>query len=121
MLAISTVMIDQGKGWSDMKAALALTGPGSTAVTSKQIAEVTLKKHKVILRDGRSMLLDLYGKEALQRIIPLFHRLRPDEYIRANLDAVFSAVFEDGTNLYHHYARGFSWKRDARGYSRIAQ
>lgn len=85
-------------------------------MTSKEIADLTDKEHKNVLRDIRILLVELHGAAQLASLVPESHRNRPSEYIRENADALLSAIFGDGSNLSHQDLRGFSWERDARGY-----
>ncbi len=67
-------------------------------LSTKEIAEVTGKLHKSVLRDTRKMIVDLYGEEGQTF----------DEFI-ANGSVLSHA---DGTNLYH---QGFQIVMDGRG------
>ena len=85
-------------------------------MSSIEIAKLAEKEHKTVLRDIRTMLINLYGEEHLDRIVPEHYRNRHSEYIRENADQILNALFEDGTNRFHQEKRGFSWTRDNRGY-----
>lgn len=88
----------------------------SVAMSSREIAQLCEKDHKVVLRDIRVMLIGLYGDEHLAKLVPPHYRNRHSEYIRENADSIMATLFGDGTKGGHLHARGFSWVRDARGY-----
>jgi len=88
-------------------------------MSSQEIADLTGKEHKNILRDVRVMLIGLYGEEHIDRIVPEHYRNRRSEFIRENTDAIFNAIcegFGDGSDRSHPKFRGFRWERDNRGY-----
>ncbi|MBX9753764.1 MAG: phage regulatory protein/antirepressor Ant, partial [Pseudomonadaceae bacterium] len=85
-------------------------------MSSREIAELCEKEHKVVLRDIRVMLITLYGDEHLAKVVPEQYRNRHSEYIRENVDTIMAALFGDGSNRGHQEFRGFSWQRDSRGY-----
>ena len=69
------------------------------------------KAHKNVLRDARVMLLNLYGGDALARLLP---EKCAGRFLSANSDSLFESVFGDGSTLSH--VAGIEIKRDARGY-----
>lgn len=92
------------------------TGSDGVTMSSAEIAELTGKHHKNVIRDVRVMLIELYGADQLQRIVPEKYRNRHTEYIRENADSIMETLFGDGSKRSHVDSRGFSWDRDARGY-----
>jgi len=91
-------------------------GGDAVTMTSSEIAELTGKLHKNVIRDIRVMLIELYGADKLERIVPEQYRHRHTEYIRENADSIMEALFGDGSKRNHEDSRGFSWARDVRGY-----
>ncbi len=85
-------------------------------MSSREIASLCEKDHKTVLRDIRVMLIGLYGDEYLEKTVPENYRNRHSEYIRENVDKIMAELFGDGTNWSHQNWRGFSWRRDSRGY-----
>ncbi len=51
-------------------------------MSSREIAELCEKEHKIVLRDIRTMLISLYGDEYLESVVPEQYRNRHSEYIR---------------------------------------
>ena len=96
--------------------AIAIGGMNAATMSSREIAELCEKDHKVVIRDVRSMLIALYGDEHVERIIPEQYRNRHSEFIRENAGQLLNAIAGDGTNRFHEDNRGFRWERDARGY-----
>jgi hypothetical protein len=84
-------------------------------MTSREIAELTEREHKNVIRDIRTMLIELHGQD----LIPEQYRNRHSEYIRQHsseiADALF-ARFADGSKLSHYENQPFTFERDSRGY-----
>lgn len=90
-------------------------GPQPLTMSSREIAELCEKNHAHVLRDIRKMLIDIFGGDDLDRIVPEQYRNRHSEYIRENADAIMGKLFGDDPNLVYPN-RGFKWSRDTRGY-----
>lgn len=88
----------------------------NTTMSSTEIAALTGKDKKLIHRDIRTMLINLYGDDKLDKIIPEQYRNRHSEYIREHADSIMNQLFGDGSNWNHQELRGFEWVRDNRGY-----
>ena len=86
------------------------------SMTSREIAELTGKDLSTVHRDIRAILIGLYGDAHVEKIIPEHYRNRHSEFIRENATAILSAITGDDANWNHQDPRGFSWKRDNRGY-----
>ena len=88
-------------------------------MSSLEIAELTGKQHKTVLRDTRVMLVQLHGEEYIEDHIPDSYRNRKSEWISQNAGEILNNIsehFSHGTDMYHEDKRGFKWKRDKRGY-----
>lgn len=85
-------------------------------MSSREIAKLCQKQHKNVIRDIRVMLIEIFGAEQAERIVPEHQRNRHTEYIRENAGAIMDAIFGDGPDRSHHDKRGFQWHRDTRGY-----
>jgi len=96
--------------------ALVIGDTTNPTMSSRDIAEITGKEHKNVVRDVRVMLIGLYGDDHIKKIVPENYRNRHSEFVRENADAILNAIVGDGSNLSHQDVRGFSWHRDSRGY-----
>lgn len=85
-------------------------------MSSTVFMELLEKDHGNVLRDMRSMLIGLYGDDYLAHNLASEKGERRSEYIRANGDTIFRALFEDDSNWNHQQWQGFTWERDERGY-----
>lgn len=90
----------------------------STALTmsSREIASLTGKQLNNVHRDIRSMLIELYGAEHVEKIVPEQYRNRHSEFIRENAENILNSIVGHDSNRNHQDNRGFSWERDTRGY-----
>ncbi|WP_236183483.1 phage antirepressor protein [Pseudomonas juntendi] len=91
-------------------------GGDAVTMSSIEIAELTGKLHKNVIRDIRVTLIEIFGAEQLERIVPEQYRNRHTEFIRENADSIMEELFGDGSKRSHEDSRGFSWARDTRGY-----
>ena len=96
--------------------------PGAMPLTmsSREIAELTGKEHKNVIRDIRGMLGGLYGQDRLDQVAPETRRQRHREFCGENATAIIGGLPGDGSEVSQAQAsqsfQGVSWERDARGY-----
>lgn len=92
------------------------TGAIPAKMSTKEIAKVTAKEHKQVLRETRVMLVTLFGGDYVDCVIPEDKLNQRSKYIWDNLDVLFKAVFIDGVKLHHKQNQGFTLHWDKRGY-----
>lgn len=85
-------------------------------MSSREIASLTGKQLNNVHRDIRSMLIELYGAEHVEKIVPEQYRNRHSEFIRENAENILNSIVGHDSNRNHQDNRGFSWERDSRGY-----
>ncbi|MBB6577971.1 phage regulator Rha-like protein [Comamonas odontotermitis] len=85
-------------------------------MSTKEIAKVTGKEHKQVLRETRVMLVTLFCGDYIDSVIPAGKVSQRGQYIRDNGDALFRGCFEDGADLHHEQNQGFTLHWDKRGY-----
>lgn len=78
-------------------------------MSSMDIAIITGKEHKAILRDIRTMLVNLYGTFEVPE------GTSASVFIQQNLSDLSDGIL-DGANLYHEQKQEFTVNRDVRGY-----
>ncbi|MGE8318334.1 MAG: phage antirepressor KilAC domain-containing protein [Pseudomonadales bacterium] len=83
---------------------------------TKEIAGVTGKEHKHVLRDTRVMLVTLFAGEYVDRVIPADKASQRGQYIQDNVEALFKGAFRDGPVLDHEQNHGFTLHWDYRNY-----
>jgi hypothetical protein len=81
---------------------------------STEIAALVDKRHGNVLRDGKIMLIKMYGAEYLSRLA--LPRIGRAEYLRDHADELMGAIFADESKWSHLLGAAFSLTRDARGY-----
>lgn len=86
------------------------------SMDTKEIASVTGKEHKQVLRDTRVMLVTLFGGAHVDNVIPADKVNQRGQFIWDNADSLFRAVFVDGVVLHHQQNQGFTLHWDKRGY-----
>ena len=85
--------------------------PETLTMTSREIAELTGKEHRNVLRDTRSMLFELYGEEGLLK----FEQTLPDpqngqSYTVFNLDHEHTMTLITGYSIKLRHAVVGRWK-----------
>ena len=78
-------------------------------MSSMDIAIITGKEHKAILRDIRTMLVNLYGTFEVPE------GTSASVFIQQNLSDLSDGIL-DGANLHHEQKQEFTVNRDVRGY-----
>lgn len=87
-------------------------------MSTKGIAEVLNMEHKTVLRDFKTMYVEVDGGDDF-----IAHRitggLTKNEYIRSNVSTLFPELRElkDGTDGYHPIFKGLQVETDSRGYT----
>ena len=85
-------------------------------MSTLEIAGLTGKRHKDVIRDTKLMIIDLYGEKEVDRRIPEHRRNRHREFVSEHADELLAAIAGDGPNVGHEGFQKVTWTRDNRGY-----
>lgn len=84
-------------------------------MSSNEIANLTNKKHKNVIRDIKLMLINLYGMDYVANIITNDNASKLNVFIQNNLEDIFSHII-DGSELSHELNQQVIIEKDYRGY-----
>jgi phage regulator Rha-like protein len=88
------------------------------SMTSVEIAELAGKQHGHVLRDIRAMIIELYGKEYVEKNVPKQYRNRHSEWCRNNADSILEAITGQKQDPIRDLidTKGFLYKRGTNGF-----
>lgn len=84
-------------------------------MSSSEIANLTNKQHKNVIRDIKLMLINLYGMDYVANIITDDNASKLNVFIQNNLEDIFSHII-DGSELSHELNQQVIIEKDYRGY-----